>query len=64
VDFERLTTDQKFCICQALNRKMGVQWDSTTVFTGFKKTYDPVRGEVLYKILTVYAISMKLVKCV
>jgi len=43
---------------------MGVQWDSTTVFTGFKKTYDPVRGEVLYKILTVYAISMKLVKCV
>jgi hypothetical protein len=58
----RSTTVQILCICQMLEEKMGVQWDS--IFIDFKKAYDSVRREVLYSILIELGLPMKLVRLI
>jgi hypothetical protein len=54
---DRLTTDQIFCIHQILEKKIGVQWDSTSAI---HKAYDSVRREVLYSILIDFEIPVEL----
>jgi hypothetical protein len=41
---------------------MGVQWDQ--IFIDFKKAYDSIRREVLYKILTEFGMPRKLVRLI
>jgi hypothetical protein len=59
----RSTTDQIFCICQILEKKL--ECDNVTahqLFICFKKAYDSVRREVLYNILIEFAVLRKLVR--
>jgi len=60
---KRLTIDHIFCIRQILEKK----WEYNEVhqlFIEFKKAYDSVRREVLYKILIEFGIPSKLVRLV
>jgi hypothetical protein len=47
----RSTTDQIFCIRQILEKKWEYNGTVHHLFIDFKKAYDSVRREVLYKIL-------------
>jgi len=51
-----------FCICQILAKRWEYNGTVYQLFIDFKKTYDSVRREVLYNILTEFGIHMKLVK--
>ena len=59
----RSTIDHIFCICQVLEKK----WEYNEIyqlFIDFKKAYDSVRREVLYKILIEFGIPRKLVRLI
>jgi hypothetical protein len=56
----RLTIDLIFCIRQILEKKWEYN-EEVHLFIDFKKTYDSVRREVLYKILIEFGIPRKLV---
>jgi hypothetical protein len=43
---------------------MRVQWTVHQLFVDFKKTFDPVRREVLYNILTEFCVPMKLFRLI
>jgi len=43
---------------------MGYNWAEHHLFIGYKKTYNSVRREVLYNILTEFGIPMKLVRLI
>ena len=60
----RSTIDHIFCIRQILGEKMGMQWRSSSALIDFKKAYDSVRREVLYKILIEFGIPKKLVRLI
>jgi hypothetical protein len=47
----RSTTDQIFCICQILERRLENNVKVHQLFVDFKKSYDSVRRKVLYNIL-------------
>jgi hypothetical protein len=53
-------TDQIFCICQILEKKWEYNERVHQLFIDFKRTYDSVRTEVLYNILTEFGVTMKL----
>jgi hypothetical protein len=61
----RSTTDHIFHICHILGC---IQWEYNEavhqLFIIFKKAYDLIRGEVLYKIIIGFGIHMKLVMLV
>jgi len=59
-----LTIDHIFCIRQILEKKWEYNEEVHQLFIGFKKAYDSVRREVLYKILIEFAIPRKLVRLV
>ena len=52
------------CIRQILEKKWEYNEEAHHLFTDFKKTYDSVRMEVLYKILTEFGIPRKLVSLI
>jgi hypothetical protein len=52
-DVNRSTTVQKFCIRQVLEKKWEYSETVYQLFIDIKKTYDSVRREGLYNILTV-----------
>jgi sorting nexin-29 len=54
---DQLLIDQIFCIRQILEKK----WE---LFIDFKKAYDSVRREVLYKILIEFGVPMKLIRLI
>jgi len=59
----RSTIDHIFCNRQIIEKK----WEYNEVnqlFINFKKAYDSVRREVLYKILIVFGITWKLVRLI
>jgi hypothetical protein len=60
----RSTTDQIFCIRQILEKKWEQNETLHQLFIDFKKTYDPVRREVLYNILIEFGVPMKLVRLI
>jgi hypothetical protein len=60
-DCNRSTTDQVFCIRQALEKKWEYN-ETVHLFIDFKKAYDSVRQEVLYNILTEFGVPMKPVR--
>jgi hypothetical protein len=60
----RSTTDQIFCIRQILEKKWEYNETVHQLFIDFKKAYDSVRGEVLYKILIEFGVPMKLVRLI
>ena len=60
----RLTIDHIFCICQILEKKWECNEEVHQLFIEFKKTYDSVRREVLYKILLEFGIPRKLVRLI
>jgi hypothetical protein len=49
----RSTTDQIFCICQMLEKKWEYNETEHQLFTDFKKAYDSVTREVLYKVIQI-----------
>jgi len=49
-----------FCICPILEKKWEYNIAVHQLFTDFKKAYDSVRREVLYKILIKFGVPMKL----
>ena len=53
-----------FCICQILEKKWEYGEEVHQLFIDFKKAYDSVRTEVLYKILIEYGIPRKLVRLI
>jgi len=55
------TIDHIFCIRQILEKKWEYNEEVDQLFIDFKKVYDSVRREVLYKILIEFGISRKLV---
>ena len=60
----RLTTDHIFCIHQILEKKWEYNEPVHQLFIDFKKAYDSVRREVLYKILIEFGIPRKLVSSI
>jgi len=60
----RLTIDHIFCICQILEKKWEYNEEVHQLFIDFKKTYDSVRREVLYKILIEFGIPRKPVRLI
>jgi hypothetical protein len=61
----RLNTDQILCIHQILEKEMGVPRETVhQLFIDFKKAYDSVRREVLYKNLKEFGVSIKLVRLI
>ena len=56
----RLTIDHIFCIRQILEKKWEYNEEVHQLFIDFKKAYDSVRREVLYKILIEFDIPRKL----
>ena len=58
----RSTIDHIFCIRQIFEKKWEYNEEVHQLFIGFKKAYDSVRREVLYKILIEFGIPTKLVK--
>jgi len=56
------TIDHIFCICQILEKKWEYNEEVHQLFIDFKKAYDSVRREVLYKILIESGIPRKLVR--
>jgi hypothetical protein len=61
---KRSTTDQIFCICQILEKKLEYSDTVHQIFIDFKKAYDSVRREVLYSILIEFGVPMKLVSLI
>jgi len=57
----RSTIDHIFCIYQILEKKWKYSEPVHQLFIDFKKAYDSVRREVLYKILIEFGIPRKLV---
>jgi hypothetical protein len=55
----RSTTDQIFYIQQILEKKMGVQWNSTSAVHRLQETYVSMRREVLHSILLEFGVAMK-----
>ena len=60
----RSTIDHIFCIRQILKKKWEYNGEVHHLFVDFKKAYDSVRREVLYKILIEFGIPRKLVRLV
>jgi len=60
----RSTIDHIFCICQILEKKWEYNEEVHQLFIDFKKAYDSVRWEVLYKILIEFGIPRKLVRLI
>ena len=58
----RSTIDHMFCIYQMLEEKWEYNEEVLQLFIDFKKAYDSVRREVLYKILIEFGIPRKLVR--
>ena len=61
IQCKKSITDYIFCICQILEKKQEYKFVVHHIFIVFKKAYDSVRREVLYKILFEFGIPMKLV---
>jgi len=61
IQHKRSTTDYIFCICQILEKKWEYNFVVHHIFIDFKKAYDSVRREVLYKILFEFGNPMKLI---
>jgi len=55
------TIDNIFCIPQILEKKWEYNEPVHQLFIDFKKAYDSVRREILYKILIEFGIPRKLV---
>jgi hypothetical protein len=60
----RSTTDQIFCIRQILEKEWEYNETVHQLFLDLKKTYDSVRSEVLYNILTEFGVPMKLARLI
>ena len=60
----RSTIDHIFCIRQILEKKWDYDEEVHQLFIHFKKVYDSVRMEVLYKILIEFGIPRKLVRLI
>jgi len=60
----RSTIDHIFCIHQILEKKLEYNEEVHQLFIDFKKAYDSVRREVLYKILIEFIIPRKLVRLI
>jgi len=60
----RSTIDHIFCIRQILEKKREYNEEVHQLFIDFKKAYDSVSREVLYKILIEFGIPGKLVRLV
>ena len=60
----RSTIDNIFCIRQILEKKWEYKEEVHQLFINYKKAYDSVRREVLYKILIEFGIPRKLVKLI
>ena len=60
----RSTIDHIFCIRQILEKKWEYSVEVHQLFIDFKKAYDSVRREVLYKILIEFGIARKLVRLI
>ena len=60
----RLTIDHIFCIRQMLEKKWEYNEEVQQLFIDFKKAYDSVTREVLYKILIEFGIPRKLVRLI
>ena len=60
----RSTIDHIFCIRQILKKKWEYNEEVNQLFIDFKKAYDSVRREVLYKILIEFGIPRKPVSLV
>jgi len=58
------TIDHIFCIRQILEKKWEYNEEVHQLFIDYKKAYDSVTGEVLYKILIEFGIPRKLVRIV
>jgi len=58
------TIDHIFCIRQIIEKKWEYNEEVHQLFIDFKKAYDSVRREVLYKVLNVFGIPRKLVSLV
>ena len=56
--------DHIFCIRQILEKKWEYNEEVHQVFKDFKKAYDSVRREVLYRILIEFGIPKKLVSLI
>ena len=65
-DFQRnrSTIDHIFCIRQILEKKWEYNEEVHQLFIDFKKAYDSVSREVLYKILIEFGIPKKLVRLI
>jgi hypothetical protein len=62
--FNRWTTDQILCICQILEKKMGIKWDSTLAINRLQDFSEEGTIVVLYNILIEIGIPMKLVRLI
>ena len=60
----RSTIDHIFCIRQIFEKKWEYNEEVHQLFIDFKKSYDSVRREVLYKILPEFGIPRKLVRLI
>ena len=60
----RSTIDHVFCIRQILEKKWDYNEEVHQLFIDFKKAYDSVRKEVLYKILLEFDIPRKLIRLI
>ena len=60
----RSTIDHIFCIRQILEKKWEYNEEVHQLFIDFKKAFDSVRREVLYKILIEFGIPKKLVRLI
>ena len=60
----RSTTDHIFCIRQVLEKTWQYDEEVHQLFIDFKKAYDSVRREILYKILIEIGIPRKLVSLI
>jgi hypothetical protein len=63
-DVTDVTTDKIFCIRQILEKKWEYNDTVHQLFIDFKKAYDSVRRQVLYKILIEFGVPMKLVRLI
>jgi len=58
------TTDHMFCIRQILEKKWEYNEEVHQLFINFKKAYDSIRREVLYKILTEFGNPRELLRLI